>query len=125
MIKIGDFSKLAHVTVKTLHHYGELSLLRPMRIDRYTGYRYYSLTQLPRLNRILALKDLGFSLEQIVHLLDEELSLEEMRGMLRMKQLELAERVGAEQARWRCVCIKSKMKDSLHLTISPSKIFHL
>ena len=99
MIKIGDFSKLANVTVKTLHHYGELGLLRPAHIDRYTGYRYYSLAQLPRLNRILALKDLGFSLEQVVHLLDEELSLDKMRGMLRMKQFELAERVGAEQAR--------------------------
>jgi DNA-binding transcriptional MerR regulator len=57
MIKIGDFSKLAHVTVKTLHHYGELGLLPPAHIDRYTGYRYYSLEQLPRLNRILALKE--------------------------------------------------------------------
>jgi len=99
MIKIGDFSKLAHVTVKTLHHYGELGLLRPTHIDRYTGYRYYSLNQLPRLNRILALKNLGFSLEQVVDLLDEKLSLEEMRGMLRMKKIELAQRVGTEQAR--------------------------
>ncbi|MCP4140670.1 MAG: MerR family transcriptional regulator [Chloroflexi bacterium] len=99
MIKIGDFSKLAHVTVKTLHHYGELGLLRPAHIDRYTGYRYYALTQLPRLNRIMALKDLGFSLEQITNLLDEKLSLEEMRGMLRMKKFELADRVNAEQAR--------------------------
>ncbi|MBC8330845.1 MAG: GyrI-like domain-containing protein [Anaerolineae bacterium] len=99
MIRIGDFSKLAYITVKTLHHYGEIGLLRPAHIDRYTGYRYYALEQLPRLNRILALKDLGFSLEQIANLLDEELSLGEMRGMLRMKQLELTERVDLEQMR--------------------------
>jgi predicted transcriptional regulator YdeE/DNA-binding transcriptional MerR regulator len=99
MIKIGDFSKLAHVTVKTLHHYGDLGLLQPAHVDRYTGYRYYTLDQLPRLNRILALKELGFSLEQVAQLLDEDLSLEEMRGMLRMKQMEVTRTIAEEQAR--------------------------
>ena len=83
MIKIGDFSKLAHITVKTLHHYGDLGLLKPAHVDRYNGYRYYTLDQLGRVNRILALKDLGFSLEQVGQLLAEDLSIEEMRGMLR------------------------------------------
>ncbi len=99
MIKIGDFSKLAHVTVKTLHHYGDLGLLKPAHIDRYTGYRYYTLAQFQRLNRILALKDLGFSLDQVAQLMDENLSVAELRGMLRMKQIELAEKVEFEQAR--------------------------
>ena len=99
MIKIGDFSKLAHVTVKTLHHYGELGLLRPAHIDRYTGYRYYTLEQLSRLNRILALKDLGFSLDQVAQLVDDDLSVAEMRGMLRMKQIEIAEQLEREQSR--------------------------
>jgi len=99
MIKIGDFSKLAHVSIKTLHHYGDLGLLKPAHIDRYTGYRYYNLEQLGQLNRILALKDLGFSLEQVAQLMDEELSAAEMRGMLRLKQMELAEKVEEGQAR--------------------------
>jgi predicted transcriptional regulator YdeE/DNA-binding transcriptional MerR regulator len=99
MIKIGDFSKLAHVSIKTLHHYGELGLLKPAHIDRYTGYRYYNLEQLGQLNRILALKELGFSLEQVAGLLHEDLSAAEMRGMLRLKQMELAEKVEEEQAR--------------------------
>jgi predicted transcriptional regulator YdeE/DNA-binding transcriptional MerR regulator len=99
MIKIGDFSKLAHVTIKTLHHYGELGLFKPAHIDRYTGYRYYTLDQLPHLNRILALKDLGFSLDQVALLVDENLSVYEIRGMLRMKQIELAEKIEFEQAR--------------------------
>ena len=103
MIKIGDFSKLAHVSVKTLHHYGKLGLLQPAHVDRYTGYRYYTLEQLPQLNRILALKELGFSLEQITQLLDEELSLDEMRGMLRLKQMELAHQIEAEQTRFASV----------------------
>ena len=99
MIKIGDFSKLGHVTVKALHHYDELGLLKPAHIDRFTAYRYYTLDQLPRLNRILALKDLGFSLDQVAQLLDDNLSTVELRGMLRMKQSELAERVMLEESR--------------------------
>ena len=83
MIKIGSFSRLAHVSVKTLHHYGHLGLLEPAHVDRYTGFRYYRLDQFSRLNCILALKDLGFSLEQIAQLLVENLSIPEMRGMLK------------------------------------------
>ena len=90
MIKIGDFSKLAHVSIKTLHHYDDLGLLKPRHIDRYSGYRYYEIEQLSQLNRILALKDLGFSLEQVAQLLHEEVSTAEMRGMLRLKKMELA-----------------------------------
>ena len=106
MLKIGDFSKLAHVTVKALRYYAEMGLLKPTWIDRFTGYRYYDLDQLPRLNRILALKDLGFSLDQIVHLLDEHLSVEQMQGMLRRKQAELEARLTAEQNRLEMVAVR-------------------
>jgi len=99
VLKIGDFSRLAHLSVKTLRHYAEMGLIKPAWTDRFTGYRYYSLDQLPRLNRILALKDLGFSLDQIGDLLDEDLSLEQMRGMLRQKQAELEARLLAEKNR--------------------------
>ena len=64
MIKIGFFSKLSQVPVKTLRYYDQIGLLKPDKIDAHTGYRYYSISQLRRLNRILALKDLGFSLDQ-------------------------------------------------------------
>jgi len=99
MIKIGDFSKLAHVSIKTLHHYDDIGLLKPTQIDRYSGYRYYTLQQLVTLNSILALKDLGFALEQIAQLLQDDISAAEMRGMLRMKKVELAARLEDEQAR--------------------------
>lgn len=99
MIKIGDFSKLSQVTVKTLHHYDQLGLLKPVEVDRFTGYRYYAVEQLPRLNRILALKDLGFSLQQIAQLLADDLPATEIRGMLRLKQAEVQQQVLAEQAR--------------------------
>lgn len=65
MFKIGDFSRFSRVSVKTLRYYDEVGLLKPAKVDRFTGYRYYSAEQLPRLNRILALKDLGLPLEEV------------------------------------------------------------
>jgi predicted transcriptional regulator YdeE/DNA-binding transcriptional MerR regulator len=99
LFKIGDFSKLAQVSVKTLRYYAQLGLLEPVWVDRFSGYRYYTLEQLPRLNRILALKDLGFSLEQIQHMLSQDLSASELRGMLRLKQAELERQLQDEQMR--------------------------
>lgn len=87
-LKVGEFSRLAQVTVKALHHYDELGLLKPASIDALTNYRYYTIEQLPRIHRIVALKDLGLSLEQIGLMLDEEVPTEQIRGMLRLKQAE-------------------------------------
>ena len=99
MFRIGDFSRLTQVTVKALRHYDSLGLLKPAHIDPESGYRYYTGSQLPRLNRILALKDLGFSLEQIGQLLDADLSPEQLRVMLQAKQDEVREHIEAEQSR--------------------------
>ncbi len=99
MFRIGDFSKLSQVSVKTLRYYDELGLLKPVEVDRFTSYRYYSADQLPRLNRILALKELGLSLEEIGQLLDDALPAAQLRGMLRLKHAEARERVRDEQAR--------------------------
>lgn len=99
MLKIGDFARAANVTVKTLRFYAREGLLAPVYVDRFSGYRYYTTEQLPVLNRILALKDLGFSLAQIRQLMRETLSAEELRGMLRMKQSELQQTVVREHLR--------------------------
>lgn len=99
MFKIGDFAKLTRVSVKTLHHYDDIGLFRPKHVDEATGYRYYSFEQLPRLNRILVLKDLGFVLEHVSKLLDEGLSPEELEGMLRLRQAELEQQVAEAQTR--------------------------
>ena len=71
MLKIGEFSKLAQVSVKTLRYYHQYGLLKPAWTDRFNGYRYYRLDQLSTLNSILALKELGFSLEQIQTILQD------------------------------------------------------
>lgn len=99
MIRIGDFSRISQLSVKTLRYYDEVGLLKPVEVDRFTGYRTYAFDQLPRLYRILALKDLGFSLEQITRLLDQDLPTAELRGMLRMKQEELRAHVQDEMER--------------------------
>lgn len=99
MIKIGDFARLGQVSIVTLRHYDEIGLLKPVKVDTFTGYRYYSVAQLPRLNRILALKDLGFSLEQIEQVLNGGLTLDQLRGMLKLKHAELEQQISAEQAR--------------------------
>ena len=99
MFKIGEFSRLSRVSVRMLRHYDQLGLLTPSQTDPFTGYRYYSAEQLPRLNRILALRDLGFSLEQIAGLLDEDLSIEQLLGMLKLKRAEVEEQMKLEGQR--------------------------
>lgn len=99
MFRIGEFSTFSRVSVKMLRHYDDLGLLKPARVDPYTNYRYYSAEQLTRLNRILALKDLGFSLDQIKTMLDEELSTEHMQGMLKLRRAEIQEQLRQEELR--------------------------
>ena len=65
MFRIGDFSRVARVSARLLRFYDEIGLLTPARTDRQTGYRYYTVAQLAKLNRITVLKELGFSLEEI------------------------------------------------------------
>ncbi|NJM07659.1 MerR family transcriptional regulator [Candidatus Gracilibacteria bacterium] len=99
MFRIGDFSKLTCVSIKMLRHYAERGLLPPASVDRASGYRYYTADQLPRLNRLLALRDLGFSLDQIGGLLDQPLSSAELRGMLKLRRAEILSQVRLEQQR--------------------------
>jgi effector-binding domain-containing protein len=99
MMRIGDFSRLSRVTVKTLRYYDEVGLLHPAHVDDITGYRHYDHDQLPRLYRILALKDLGFSLEEIGHLLADDLTTEQMHGMLKLRRAEIRDRVQEESQR--------------------------
>jgi DNA-binding transcriptional MerR regulator len=99
MIRIGDFSKLSRVTVKTLRYYDEVGLLKPAHVDGFSGYRYYTYEQLPRLNRILALKDLGFSLGEISQLLADDLTPEQLRGMLKLRQVEIRQQVQEQTQR--------------------------
>ena len=70
-LKIGEFSKMMQVTVKTLRHYEQKGVLVPNEVDEWTGYRYYSITQMQRLNTIRGLQRQGFTLEEIKELLED------------------------------------------------------
>ncbi|WP_405491395.1 MerR family transcriptional regulator [Nocardia sp. NBC_00511] len=99
MFSIGDFARFGSVSVRMLRHYDEIGLLLPSEVDPCSGYRLYSADQLARLNRIVALKDLGFTLNQVAELLDGQLSAERLRGMLQLRRAQLATQVAADTAR--------------------------
>jgi DNA-binding transcriptional MerR regulator len=101
MFRIGEFAQIAQVSSRQLRHYDQLGLLRPDHTDPRSGYRYYSIRQLPRLNSILALKELGLSLEQIGPLLEDQISSAELRGMLAMKRAQVEQSLRVEEARLR------------------------
>ena len=101
MFTVGEFSRLARVSKRLLRYYDEIGLLKPVHTDKFTGYRYYSAEQMPRLNRILALKELGLSLDQIQRLLNDQISTEEMQGMLLLKKAEIEQQVQEEIQRIR------------------------
>jgi DNA-binding transcriptional MerR regulator len=103
MLNIGEFARLGQVSPRMLRHYDQLGLLVPERVDPDTGYRSYGVQQLGRLHRLLALRDLGFTLEQIGDLLQDGLNVEQLRGMLLLRHAEVEQTVSEEQSRLRRV----------------------
>jgi DNA-binding transcriptional MerR regulator/effector-binding domain-containing protein len=96
MFSIGEFARLGGVSIRTLRHYDETGLLRPAKVDPDTGYRSYRASQLGRLNRILAMKELGLSLTQARQLLDG-ITLEELQGMLMLRRAQLEQELQAHK----------------------------
>lgn len=127
MFKIGDFSRLARVSIKTLRHYDEEHLLTPAHTDRATGYRYYSADQLATLQRILLLKELGFGLSEIRGLLtapDTQLQLQ-----LRERKRQLEADLARDLARLRTIDALGQSIDSAaatHVSVSlvPAVVVH-
>lgn len=101
MLTVGEFSKICQVSVKTLHHYDKIGLLRPEKVDAFSGYRYYGQFQVRRMLLIGRLKRYGFSLEEIKALLECEDSrifcaklrrqAEKLRGQRRKLELAIGE----------------------------------
>lgn len=97
MLKIGDFSKLSRISIRMLRHYDEIGLLHPECVDDFTGYRYYSESQLPLAGRIQTLKSLGFELSVVKEILDKCEDAQEMEQFLLIKRKELEEKVRKTQ----------------------------
>jgi DNA-binding transcriptional MerR regulator/effector-binding domain-containing protein len=103
LFRIGEFAQIAQVSGRLLRFYDQQGLLVPEWSDPATGYRHYGIRQLSRLNRILALKGLGLSLDQIRRYLGDEISVSELRGMLAMKRAQLEQAVAEDEMRLRNV----------------------
>ncbi|MEU9831381.1 MerR family transcriptional regulator [Streptosporangium sp. NPDC048047] len=99
MFTIGEFARHGRVSVRMLRHYDAIGLLRPARVDPVTGHRAYEAGQLIWLNRIVALKDLGFTLEQIRAMSKEDVSVEHLRGMLTLRRAELESALAVSRGR--------------------------
>jgi effector-binding domain-containing protein len=99
MLKIGDFSKFSQVSIKTLRFYDEIGILKPAKVDQFTGYRYYLADQLPNLNKIVGLKELGLTLEEISLILSDNLSIEKIMELLKIKYKAIRERLQEEEIR--------------------------
>ena len=96
MLTISEFARLGQVSPRMLRHYDETGLLTPAKVDAQTGYRFYDVAQLARLHRLVALRELGFGLEQIRPILEEELPAGELRGMLRMRKAQIEQNLAGE-----------------------------
>jgi DNA-binding transcriptional MerR regulator len=112
MFKIGEFSKISQVSMRMLRHYDEIGLFKPASVDRESGYRYYTADQLPRLNRILALKDLGLSLDQVAMLIDDHVEAAEIRGMLMLKRAQLQQQL--EEELYRLARVETRLTQIEH-----------
>jgi DNA-binding transcriptional MerR regulator len=89
-------ARLTQVSVRTLRHYDDLGLLKPARVNPLTGYRYYTPDQVLRLHRILVLRDLGVPLSEVGQLIDDDVTVEQLRGILRLRQAEARARLTAQ-----------------------------
>lgn len=99
MFKIGEFSKLVRVSPRMLRHYEQQGLLQPTEVDRFTGYRLYSASQIPLLSQIIELRDMGFGIEEIKKLLPKYNDRAVMKDALLQKQEQIQRTLVLEQAK--------------------------
>ncbi|ADL50240.1 MerR family transcriptional regulator [Clostridium cellulovorans] len=97
MFKIGDFSRLTRVSVRMLRHYDELGILKPEATDDFTGYRFYSIEQIPKVNRIQVLREMGFSLSEISGLMEQDLGSKQLLSLLDNRKRAISETIEKEQ----------------------------
>lgn len=92
MFKIGDFSKFTQVSVRMLRYYDETGLLKPAKIDNFTGYRYFTAKQINELNIIVSLRDIGFNVSEIINFLDT-VDIDEKKNLLERKYTQIEDNI--------------------------------
>jgi DNA-binding transcriptional MerR regulator len=96
MFRIGEFSKLTQVSIRMLRYYDETGLLKPAETDRFTNYRLYSIEQIPVLNKIIFMRDLGFNVSEIAVALNHW-NTEFITEQLEKKRREIEDTIKAER----------------------------
>ena len=112
MFRIGEFSKIAQTPISQLRYYDKIGLFQPAHTDKFTSYRYYSADQLPDLNRILALKELGLTLDQIKRMVLDNVSADEIRGMLALRKAQAEQAIQDEINRLRVIEARLRQVES-------------
>ena len=120
MFRIGEFSKLTQVSVRMLRYYDETGILTPAEVDKWTGHRLYSVEQIPRLNKILYLRDSGLNVSEIALALTKDE--QSLLTQLDKKRMEIENAIQAEQEKLQKIELaKSEIqggKGELHYNIS-------
>lgn len=111
MFKIGEFAAITHIPVSQLRYYDEIDLFKPAHISSDTGYRYYSAEQIPRLNRIIILKDLGFPLDQIRNMVHADINRTQILTLLHNQRDQIIETLKLEIAKLRQIETRIEQMD--------------
>ncbi len=121
MFRIGEFSKLTQVTIRMLRYYDDTGLLKPAHIDKWTGYRMYSVEQIPVLNKIIYLRDSGFNVSEIKDALKNEGN-DYVIGYLEKKYGEILQNIQAEQEKLKKIELAKmeiiREKSEMHYNVS-------
>ncbi|HIU74272.1 MAG TPA: effector binding domain-containing protein [Candidatus Pelethocola excrementipullorum] len=125
MFKIGEFSKLTQVTIRMLRYYDEMGLLKPAEIDPWTGYRLYSVDQIPILNKIIFLRDSGFNVAEIAVAL-QDLQNDALIQQLDKKYLDIEKNIAVEKEKLQKIRLAKNgilhEKDDMHYNVSIKSI---
>ncbi|GGG23544.1 MerR family transcriptional regulator [Rhodococcoides trifolii] len=120
------------MSVRMLRHYDSIGLLRPAKVDGSSGYRYYDVAQFNRLNRLVALKDLGFTLQDVAVMIDDDADTARLREMLSSRRADLRSRIEADraalasvQARLRAIESETVMSDITVVTVPSIRVAQL
>jgi DNA-binding transcriptional MerR regulator len=112
LLRIGELAKLSGISVKALHVYEKKNIIKPVYVDKNTGYRYYSPDQFRLVESLLELQDMGFSLDEISKILSGKCSREEVSDMFDDKKILLQERIWKLEAKIKELSvIKDRLND--------------
>jgi DNA-binding transcriptional MerR regulator len=129
--KIGAFANLCQTSVQTLRYYERLGLIEPEYIDPFTNYRYYTLRQIEQVNRIMALKELGFTLDQIHDLISNQIATARIELMLKLKQAEIERTIEREAERLQHISFHLRLLEQenkmieIDMTIKPAEALRI